>query len=106
LFVYYGFSIVRALLLTVQKMYSPEPVIENYLHDDLTWSMIHFSCMNLESLVDGTRQKVQIDVWVPKLKLGFEYHGTSFFLAGLIAIILTLRRASLLYDEQSVWTCL
>lgn len=55
----------RLVYLYAKQLFPNELVIENHLHEELIWK--------------GTHQKMQLDVWIPNRKLGFEYQGEHHY---------------------------
>lgn len=51
----------RALLTTVRKMFASEEIVEEYSHAELVFPK--------------TNSRISIDIYLPNLKIGFEYQG-------------------------------
>lgn len=51
----------RLLFELIKELFPNEVVFENYMHEDLKWS--------------NSRQRMQLDIWIPTLKLALEYQG-------------------------------
>lgn len=67
----------RELVTLVTKLLPGETeIVENYLHPELKWGKISFLSIVVFLFLAGTDRNVEIDIWIPEYKLGFEYQGS------------------------------